>query len=240
LTCTRYVPGVKYGFDFIEQKACTSYSDYPGCHSHIFFTPFEDINLHYDIRVDFGYAVKAGKTNLDSLKTAPADTIFQKSPGRADSIPPDSLASRVGNCYWIHTGTDPDLGWSLYAKIKILDFKVLDSAARKVEMRFLYACNNQGVKNLTTSGLDTFHLNTPVITSHASSPAVNRPSGQRVFKVVGDRFVVPGELLSAGAWLGVYDLRGRRLGIADIKGKNILDLSKFKCNKQKLLILKAQ
>lgn len=215
------------GFDFIEQKACTSFSDYPGCHNHFYFQFFQEAQMHYDIRVEYGYAVKMGKMNLDSLTSAPHDTIFQKSPGRADAIPPDSLSSRIGYCYWIKTGVDPRPAFSgtFFAKIKILNFKVIDSAQHKVEMVFLWAFQFSHGRDLRTSGLDTFHLDNPpvFVRSGQSHPAFSIPD-QRVYKVVGERFIVPAGTISTGAFLSVYDLAGKRLGSAVVGKDGVVDL----------------
>jgi hypothetical protein len=213
---------VKIGFDFITQKACTTYDNYPGCHTHFFFHDFHDPELHYDLRVDGGYGIKMGKLNLDSMKSAPPDSVFNKQPfGKIDSIPPESLFSRVGNCYWIKTGIDPRVECSLHAKIKILGFKVIDSASRKIEMRFLYAYNDQGIKNVATSGLDTFHLggtNTKQIKRSRFNAELRK---QHVFTFVGDGFTVPMEFRASGTIFSVYDLTGKRLERAVI-GAQIL------------------
>lgn len=199
--------------------------------------PFRDTTLHYDIVVPLGYAVKMGNINLDSIKVAPYDTIFQKSPGRADSIPPDSLLFRIGHSYIIKTGQDPRDQRIRFAKIRILNFRVLDSANRRVEMRFLWACNVTGPRReLETSGLDTFNLNTPAIPRGGN--AFHKTPVQTVFKVVGDRFVVPRELIGTGAYLTVYDLAGKRLGKVEVGSKSQIDLSRIRGSKGGVRVLR--
>jgi hypothetical protein len=218
--------GFKPGFDFIEQKACTTSFDYPGCHNHFLFNLYSYPKWYWHIVIDGGYGAKMGKVNLDSLKTAPSDLEFQKSPARADSIPPDSLASRVGNSYWIKTGNDPRPAWAgvYYAKIRVLNFRVIDSASRKVEMVFLWAYNGTGVRGVTTSGLDTFHFdNTAAQARRGYSGAASLSAGGAL-KVVGDRFTVPQELVGSGVVLGVYDLRGKRLGRITVGNRKTIDL----------------
>jgi hypothetical protein len=228
LTNKGYVPGVKYGFDFVTQTACTSFSDYPGCHSHFFFSPFSSPERHFDIwMIGGGYAVKMGKVNLDSLKTAPTDLEFQKSPGRADSIPPDSLSSRVGNSYWIKTGVDPRDHMKYFAKIRILSMKVLDSANRKVEMVFLWGCNVNGGRTAITSDLDTFHFGTTAVIPGNSGKAIKAGAGsagsRKVFMVAGERFVVPAGL-DRDTKLWVYDLAGKKLGSIVAGRDGVVDL----------------
>lgn len=116
------------GFDFVTQVACTSYF-VSSCVLHfnvVFYSP----NLKYTIFVDNGYSINKGKINLDSIKTAPNDSQFTGSL-KVDSIPPDSLSSRIGNVYLLKTATDPRPVWNqpFYAKIKIIKFIVIDSAS---------------------------------------------------------------------------------------------------------------
>jgi hypothetical protein len=42
--------------------------------------------------------------------------------------------------------------------------------------------------------------------------------------VVGDRFTVPQELVGSGVVLGVYDLRGKRLGRITVGNRKTIDL----------------
>ncbi len=214
----------RIGFDFINQKACTTSSNTSDCIKHFYFHPYFDNTIwNYYIGVDFGYGIYMGKVNLDSLKTAPSDLEFQKSPGRADSIPPDSLLSRVGNSYWIKTGVDPRNNRLYFAKIRIVGFRVIDSASRRVEMRFLYACSPNGSRSIITS-LDTFHFDNTAAQARRGYRGAASLSAGGTFKVVGDRFMVPPELVGSGAVLGVYDLRGKRLGRITVGNRRTIDL----------------
>jgi|WetSurMetagenome_2_1015567.scaffolds.fasta_scaffold13163_5 hypothetical protein len=227
------------GFDFVTQTACTSSSDYPGCYRHIYFQDYTDIHLHYDLRIEVRggaaseYSMKMGKVNLDSIKLAPPDSILYTQPiGKIDSIPPDSLSSRVGNVYVLKTGTDPRPVWNrpFYAKIKVVKFIVVDSASHSIKMVFLWAFNRSGYPDLTTSGLDTFHLDsvpTAIREAGIAAPRVSGPAGGRyVFKVVGDRFVVP-EGLVGKKCLGVYDLMGKKLGEIFLKEAKTVNIAGF-------------
>jgi hypothetical protein len=124
--------------------------------------------------------------------------------------------------------------WRRFAKIRILNFRVLDSANRSVEMRFLWACNVNGSRNLTTTGLDTFDLNTPIFSRGHS--ALRKTGCKSVFKVVGDRFVVPRELLGTGAYLTVYDLAGKKLGRVEVGLSNTVDLRRIRKNPNAVVV----
>ncbi len=85
-----------------------------------------------------------------------------------------------------------------------------------------------GTGDLTTSGLDTFHLDTVPTAIRENSLAVSRHSrfagSGQVFKVVGDVFTVPKELVGPGASVTVFDLSGRRLGTVRIGQERSVDL----------------
>lgn len=211
-----------YGFDFVTQKVCTTTTNTNMYTSQMYFTPFRDPELHYDIVVPEGYLIKLGMVNLDSIKIAPHDSIFQKN-GRADSIPPDSLLSRVGQSYLIHTGLDRRDDNVYIVKLRILGMKVLDSAKKNVEMRFLWCYSPDGYRNYTTSGLDTFNYSTTVISRTPS--ALKKINRTNVFKVTGNKFIVPKEFIGTGAYLTVYDLAGRKLWRMAIGKNTEIDIS---------------
>jgi hypothetical protein len=168
--------------------------------------------------------------NLDSIKTAPDDSIFTKQPnGHGDDIPVDSLSSRIGNVYLMKTATDPRTIYNrpFYAKIRILKFIVLDSALHQIKMVFLWVYNDSGLPDLTSASLDTFHLDgiTPNQPNNRLANCVNRASpGQYVFKVLGDRFTLPQELVGRVKWLTVWDLRGKKVGRIEVGNERILNL----------------
>lgn len=210
----------KLGFDFIDQVACTTNGSYNGCHTNFYiagggpWTPIISNN---------GYGAKMGQVNLDSLKTAPAATVFAETPGTIDDIPFDSLSFRVGCSYWIKTG--PDDGIIFYAKIRILSFPIMDSIKPETAMTFLYALNAAGLQTCVTSGLDTFHLPyypTGVLPPDAPSAhktvAFSTP-GQLVFKVAGDRFILPEELTGTSGYVSIFSLSGKNLGKIALTGK---------------------
>jgi hypothetical protein len=217
------------GFDFVTQTACTSYFN-NSCILH-FDLQFYPPSLKYTIFVQNGYSINKGKINLDSIKTAPNDSLFVGML-EVDSIPPDSLSSRIGNVYILKTGTDPRPVWNqpFYAKIKILKFIVVDSTQHQIKMVFLWAFNRSGFKDLTTSGLDTFHLDTTVVmpggNSYAGHIHQNSFLGQSVFKVVGGVFAMPEELVGTGAYLSVYDLRGKKLRMFKAENERVVDIRK--------------
>ncbi len=153
-----------------------------------------------------------GIINLDSLKAAPPDSIFNKNYVIFDAIPvsPDSIASRVGCSYWIKTGPDPQyLNTVIYAKIRILSFNVLDSTNHKAQMRFIFACDPNGHTTVSTSNFDTFFRSTSVLSLHATASAL-KPDRQ-VYTLTGNRLAVPGEFQATGGVATVYSLAGRML-----------------------------
>jgi hypothetical protein len=184
-----------------------------------------------------------GKINLDSVKFAPPDSILYQEPiGKIDSIPPDSLSSRIGNVYVFKTGTDPRPAWNMpfYAKIKILNLIVVDSASHSVKMAFLWAYNNSGTTDLRTSGLDTFHLDTVPTAIRSSTLASPRNSNlanpQNIFKVAGDFFNVPANLIGLKSHASVFDLSGRKLAEIPLGTSKILDLRRYGFSKGVLLV----
>ena len=211
----------KLGFDFVDQVACTTNGSYKGCYTNFYIFGGGVLT---DLQSNNGYGVNIGQVNLDSLKTAPADSIFAKSPGYADQIPFDSLPFRVGCSYWIKTG--PDDGTIFYAKIRILSFPIMDSVKPETAMTFLYALNAAGQRTCATSGLDTFHLPyyptgvLPPGSSQAHKTIAFSSPGQQVFKVVGDRFILPKDLEGISGYLSVFSLAGRKLERVAFDGKS--------------------
>lgn len=177
-----------------------------------------------------GLSMDMGKMNLDSIKFAPPDSLMHSNLGyglyRVFHIDSDSLKKCVGNCYIIKTGVDPRQGVPFRAKLKILNFMVVDTVLHDIKMRFLWACNISGQPDLTTSGLDTFHLDT--VPTLARIPSQNHISkianGQYIFKVMGDRFTIPQELAGKGKSLAVFDLQGRKLFTEEIGSELSVDL----------------
>jgi hypothetical protein len=227
------------GFDFVTQTACTTFSGYSGCYSHFYFINTRYTTWYYEVGINIRagiaseYSMKMGKMNLDSVKSAPPDSILYKNPlGKIDSIPPDSLSSRIGNVYILKTATDPRPASNrpFYAKIKILKFIVIDSAQHSIKMVFLWTYNKSGYPDLTTSGLDTFHLdNTPTLTHDNSLSAThaNRSLTSAVFKVATGKFTMPLALQGSNSFLAVYDLSGKQLGRVGAGNSRVIDLRQF-------------
>ena len=199
------------GFDLVTATACTTTSvvDRTCVHHFMFdWTSKEDYRLMAGLE-DRGLGYSLGKLNLDSVKTAPSDSVFGAR-GRytMDSIPPNALGSRIGNVYVMKTGTDPRVHFPFYAKIKILKFIVHDSAAHKIDMVFLWVCNESGYTDLH-SAVDTFRLDSTPVANAPSAlsrarPALSRVAAQTMLRVGRSGVVVAGE---RG---GVWDLRGRK------------------------------
>ncbi|MBD3240144.1 MAG: hypothetical protein GF331_06125 [Chitinivibrionales bacterium] len=199
----------------MTQAKCTTASYEPGydCYNHLRVTPVPAPWRYHLTAPLLGYGVRMDKTNLDSIQQAPSDSIFQADGHRThfDSIPPDSLQQAIGNSYVIKSGTDPRCDCIYFAKFRILDIIIIDSANHEVDMVFLWACNVNSRRDLPTIDLDTFGLD-PVAVKETRSytksggrgrvPLVSRVIGPgRGLRVVRERGV--------GGRVEVFDLRGR-------------------------------
>jgi hypothetical protein len=99
-------------------------------------------------------------------------------------------------------------------KMKILKFVVIDSAQHQVKMIFLWAYNNSGFHDLTTSGLDTFHLDgtAALPSNHPSASHANLSSvNKHFFTTTTAKFTLPQSLLNANTFVTIYDLSGKTL-----------------------------
>jgi hypothetical protein len=205
----------QYGFDFVAQKSCTvGINNAPfACVNHFLFTSgVNQYNLVPDAQDGPAYCISMGKMNLDSIKTAPADSIFTKQPnGHGDDIPADSLSSRIGNVYLMKTATDPRPAFNnaFYAKIRILKFNVIDSAQHQIKMVFLWAFNISGLPDLTTSGLDTFHLDGTTLNQPNSRFANSNNSRQSDILITQRSSTVSFALSANSTIIGIYDIDGR-------------------------------
>ncbi len=206
------------GFDFVTQTSCTTFANEApySCYNHFYLLVNEN-RKHFDFLVSNGYSIKLGKINLDSIKNAPADSVFYQNFLTIDSISFDSLPSRIGNVYLLKTSPDPrpSFKYPIYAKIKLLKFIVTDSTKHEIQMVFLWTYNRSGYPDLTSSSVDTFHLEPPTINRPENQIArsLNRVgNSQFVFKVVGDRFVVPKDLVGKFKAISVFNFQGKRLG----------------------------
>jgi hypothetical protein len=231
----------EYGFDFINQLACTTstYNIGYGCYNHFGFVYYPFIT-QFDLNSYGGYGVQCGKVNLDSIKTAPPDSIFNKTPLHIDSIPQDSLSFNLGNSYIIKTGVDPRYASIFFAKIRFVGFRVVDSASHTIVLRFLWACNVNSSKDISTSGLDTFNLPTSAITNGSSRKSLVFSAGQKIFKVISNRIVVPKELMGTRAYFTIYNLAGKRLDKIPITNNNVIDLSRIKGNTLGVVVVKVE
>ena len=115
-----------YGFDFYAQKPCLIADLDPSCYSHFKFVHLEFIGKYLSAYVYkaslYGKSMLYRKANLDSIKTAPHDSIWARYLQDADTIPDDSLVYTIGDIFLIKSGPDPRLGSPLYAKIKIRNY----------------------------------------------------------------------------------------------------------------------
>jgi hypothetical protein len=207
---TLHIPDEK-GFDFVQQQACSTMSN-DGCILHFDFQWYAIADA-YVLFVRYGHGTSPGHMNLDSVRFAPSDSILSLGEmGRAGEIPPDSLEDYIGTVYVIKTGEDPRRGYPFYAKLKILDFNVIDAENHEVEMVFLWAYNRSGPIDLRTTNLDTYDLTTdtykPVARSRKHAlPAAARNARVRFVPGAGVRVVGPG--VRGSNRERVFDVRGR-------------------------------
>jgi hypothetical protein len=221
-------------FDFVLQRPCTSSTDVT-CNSHFGFLWDGGYGGYLARLTGQGRMLDRGKLNLDSVKSAPADSVMQRDLGLGQpyiffKIAPDSLSKCIGNVYVLKTGIDLRPVWNrpFYAKIKILKFIVVDSVQHQIKMVFLWAYNNTGTHDLTTSGLDTFHLDPTIAARNSFGPApLAQGINNAVFKVVGDRFVLPPGLAGKNLALFVYDLSGKKLGQIAVNNEKAINLRQF-------------
>jgi hypothetical protein len=214
------------GFDLNYEISCANAISSSSCFNHFkFLVDAKSVSeYNYQLTTPSGFAIRMYKMNLDSVKTAPADSIFSRSfVNYADTIAVDSLASRIGNVYLFRTDVDPRDGVRYHAKIKILNIAVKDSAKHQVVFKFLYAVQIDGSIDLGTTNLDTFHLG-PTSTINSISSLSSTSIRQSVFKVFGNTFVMPQELVETNAMLTLYDLKGRKLGILETQGQKVVDV----------------
>ncbi|HUI92779.1 MAG TPA: hypothetical protein VLX68_11080 [Chitinivibrionales bacterium] len=222
------------GMDFVLERPCTSATSDNGCVRHFGLDYMGAYNA-YTAGVPGGLAADLGKLNLDSIKTAPPDSLMKYDLGLGLAymffkIAPDSLSKCIGNVYLLKTATDPRPVWNrpFYAKIKILKFIVVDSSQHQIQMVFLWAYNNSGTTDLHTSGLDTFHLGGTTLSQPVSGRKQSTiGASPMVFKVATGKFSVPAYLQGKNAVIAVYDLAGKMLGRVSAANQKVMDLRKF-------------
>jgi len=220
-------------FDFFQGRPCTSEVDYDSYdfQEHL---AFQSDYPNYELIVsgsNMPCIKDLGKINLDSIKKAPPDSELVDDNGgglyRVFDVTPDSLNSLIGTAYIIKTATNIRDDYPMYAKIKILDFTIIDSANHEVEMVFLWVCNLSGYSDLTTENpVDTFSQ-TQIIVSDIKKSALqsNKRRIKTVFKVVGNRINIPEHLVGKVRFAEIYDLRGRLLGRVEVgKAERVVDV----------------
>lgn len=213
-------------FDFVLQRPCTSETDLNSnqFYSHIRFGWDGPSTYVLVMERSPGRFKCYGKVNLDTIKQAPPDSELTEDNGaglwvvfRVPVTKLDSLKSLVGNTYVVKTATNPRDIAPMYAKIRLLKFIVKDSANCLVDMVFLWACDIDGRKNLTTQNLDTFNLATNVIDNHKKKWLFSTNNLRNITKFTGERFIIPDKLIGCVNLAYVYDLNGRLLEKITIK-----------------------
>jgi hypothetical protein len=235
------------GMDFILGRPCTSSTD-NGCNGH-FNIGYENPDGFRAWLTGQGLVLDKGKMNLDSIKSAPPDSQMKEDLGiglyRIFCIVPDSLKKCIGNCYILKTPIDPRSIWNrpFYAKFKILELNEIDTTIHSIRMVFLWAFNRSGPHDLTTAGLDTFHLETPTLSQPASNSlmkASHSSASQAVFKVSGNNFSLPHKLLGKVKWLSIWDLQGKRLAEIKLNKSNSLIQMPKDLRRNGILIVRAE
>jgi len=198
-----------YGFDFYEKKACLSGDRDPSCYCHFKFVHLEYLGGYCILASGSGAGILYGKANLDSIKSGPPDSVWARYQQYADTIPNDSLESIIGNVYLIKSGIDPRDGFPEYAKIKILNIIFRNKPEYQVDLVFLWAWQMAGTKDLRTSGLDTFHLDSiPTLQGNLAWGRSMQHSPQ-ILRVVGDRVRIPQEWLGKAITIKAFDAQGK-------------------------------
>jgi hypothetical protein len=218
------------GMDFVLQRPCTSATLDPGCNAHFGFDFITD--AYFTALAGQGRALDMGKQNLDSIKSAPPESQMNSElvPGYRYSIfkiIPDSLRKCIGNCYILETGIDPrpTLKVHFYAKFKILKFNAVDSINHYFKMVFLWAYNSDALHDLTTSGLDTFHLETPTLSQSEGNLLRNEKyasMNQHAFKVLENDFRLPQTFLGKAKSFSIWNSQGRKLAQIRLNKTNLL------------------
>ncbi len=221
-----------YGMDFVLERPCTTVNE-SGCYKHFVTTGYYLGCFQAYVNVFSSGTCRLkryGEIDLDDITAVPDDSELVEDAGQGIGVfmcaPPDSLADYIGNVYAMKSGIDPRRDIKIHAKIKVLDFWVIDDAHHEIAMVFVWAYNYAGYPDLTTNTLDTFtldyHVDTiPEATVHRDRPTVNgrRWAGGRAVVVP----VVEGRARVPEGWLGerfvvlVYDLRGRALARSPIR-----------------------
>jgi hypothetical protein len=185
--------------------------------------------------IEAGGGANMGNVNLDSLKTAPPDSILRKRRGVIDEIPCDSIYSRIGNSYWIMTGVDWRDRRMYIAKIRILDIKAIDSAQTLYRMKFIYAFSPNASKTILTSGLDTFNLGASGV--HYENLFVNRNSNDnKVLCFVGeDNYLSRGLINQRSSLIRFYDLTGKLMYTINTNN-NALDFINYRKRYKGILV----
>jgi hypothetical protein len=225
------IDDVNGSFDFIMQRACTSSTDNT-CYYQIAFG-FNTDNYEGSIHGQ-GAMVDVGKVNLDSIMAAPSDSLMKDDLGLGQpyvffKIKPDSMMKCIGNVYIIKTGLDPRRGNHMFAKLKILGFNWTDIDNHHIKMRFLWVFNNNGFRDLRSSGLDTFNLESPVMNINTNTEKKRKKNfideNPKEFIIIGKRFSIPPEIVGKVKRLTVYNLLGKKIKEIKINNEIIIEIN---------------
>jgi len=217
-----------YGMDFVLERPCTTVNE-SGCYKHFVTTGYYLGCFQAYVNVFSSGTCRLkryGEIDLDDITAVPDDSELVEDAGQGIGVfmcaPPDSLADYIGNVYAMKSGADPRDGTRIHAKMKVLDFWVIDDAQHEVAMVFLWAANWSGFPDVTTNNIDTFtldyHVDTiPEATVLGGPLVASRAAGRLqagravVVPVVEGSIGLPAEILAAAGQVGVYDARGRQI-----------------------------
>jgi hypothetical protein len=245
---TLFINGYLFGFDFVMQRACTSSTDNQ-CNAH-FNIGWSTENFYLAWIMGQGLALDLGKLNLDSIKAAPPDSLMKDNLGlgqlfRIFRIAQDSLQNCLGNCYIIKTAIDPRpaIKVHFYSKFKILKIMVVDSTNHYIKMVLLWAYNSDALHDLTTSGIDTFHLETPTLNQSGRNLLRNEKyasMNQHAFKVVENDFRLPQAFLGKVKSFSIWNSQGKKLAQIKMDKTNLLIQMPKNLKGKGLFILRAE
>jgi hypothetical protein len=97
-----------------------------------------------------------------------------------------------------------------------------------------------GSRDISTSGLDTFNFPTSTIPLGTTQKTLAFSTGQRVFKVVGDKFIISQELIGSSAYCSIYNLNGKMVGRIPISNKSKVDLRGIRGVAKGVLVVKVE
>jgi len=212
--------GCYYNFNFC--RPCTSKVDYESdkFEEHIKFI-WDSVTNTYCLVISEAngpYFKYFGKKDLDSINIFPPDSeLVDNNCGSLYSIfnvTVDSLNLIIGNSYAFKTLTSN----TIYVKLRIINFNIIDIINHKVEMVFLWAAQTDGSKFIETENLDTLEFKVPIVKNfNKCFYNVKNNKSLTTFKVEGNKFLLPNYIYENEGILFIYNISGKFLKKISLK-----------------------